>query len=125
MNNDKWLAIAFSTGYHRYKCDVLMLETWIMGRRDTIQLSFSPEEFTLSQNDKGEGNITKYNSKGLKLFKVNVPIKWKPIILFIANQLTGFYTINPFWADVSILYSLKTPENQGFSCAFRGYEMET
>ena len=40
------------------------------------------------------------------------------------------YTINPFLANVPILYpppppSLKTPENQRFSGAFKGYKMGT
>ena len=31
--------------------------------------------------------------------------------------------INPFLANVPILYALKTPENQRFSGVFRGYKM--
>ena len=31
----------------------------------------------------------------------------------------------PFLANVSILYPLKTPENQRFSCVFRGNKMGT
>ena len=33
--------------------------------------------------------------------------------------------LNPFLANVSILYPLKTPENQRFSGVFRGYKMGT
>ena len=33
--------------------------------------------------------------------------------------------INPFLANIPILYSLKTPENQSFSGVFRGYKMGT
>ena len=33
--------------------------------------------------------------------------------------------INPFQANVPILYPLKTPENQRISCIFRGYKMRT
>ena len=32
---------------------------------------------------------------------------------------------NPFLANASILYPLKTPENQRFSSVFRGYKMGT
>ena len=31
---------------------------------------------------------------------------------------------NPFLANVSILYPMKTPETQRFSGAYRGYKME-
>ena len=33
--------------------------------------------------------------------------------------------INPFQANVPILYPLKTPENQRLSGVFRGYKIET
>ena len=33
--------------------------------------------------------------------------------------------LNPFHANVPILYPLKTPENQRFSHVFKGYKMET
>ena len=33
--------------------------------------------------------------------------------------------LNPFLANVPILYPLKTPENQKFSGVFRGYKMGT
>ena len=33
--------------------------------------------------------------------------------------------INPFLANIPILYSQKTPENQRFSGVFRGYKMGT
>ena len=33
--------------------------------------------------------------------------------------------LNPFLANVHILYPLKTPENQRFSGVFRGYKMGT
>ena len=36
-----------------------------------------------------------------------------------------FSFINPVGANVSILYPLKTPENQRFSGIFRGYKMGT
>ena len=40
------------------------------------------------------------------------------------NHNLNFY-VNPFLANVPILYPLKTPENQRFSGAFRGYKMGT
>ena len=33
--------------------------------------------------------------------------------------------VNPFLANVPILYPLKTPENQRFSVVFKGYKMGT
>ena len=35
------------------------------------------------------------------------------------------HTINPFLANVPILYPLKAPENQRFSGVFRGYKIGT
>ena len=39
--------------------------------------------------------------------------------------MTTNYLINPFLANIPILYPLKTPENQRFCGVFRGYKMET
>ena len=33
--------------------------------------------------------------------------------------------LNPFPANVPIIYPVKTPENLWFSCVFRGYKMGT
>ena len=45
--------------------------------------------------------------------------------LFIFTNLTKrLPSLNPFLANVPILYPLKIPDNQGFSGIFRGYKME-
>ena len=48
---------------------------------------------------------------------------WIKIIEKIGITLRGL--INPFLANVPILYPLKTPENQKFSGVFRGYKIWT
>ena len=35
------------------------------------------------------------------------------------------FLLNPFLANIPILYPLKTPENQRLSGVFRGYKMQT
>ena len=42
-----------------------------------------------------------------------------------SSKLNVSYFLNPFLANVSILYPLKTPENLWFSGVFRGYKMGT
>ena len=47
------------------------------------------------------------------------------IVLVIAFYINRLYTINPFLANIPILYPLKTTENSTFSVVFRGYKMGT
>ena len=47
--------------------------------------------------------------------------KYGEIHLFVYTMIL----VNPFLANVPILYPLKTPENQRFSDVFRGYKMGT
>ena len=44
---------------------------------------------------------------------------------FFACSKQLVHLLNPFLANVPNLYPLKTPNNQRFSCVFRGYKMET
>ena len=46
------------------------------------------------------------------------------VIKYSYNEIFNNF-LNPYLANVPILYPLKTPENQSFSDVFRGYKMET
>ena len=64
--------------------------------------------------------ITKYNNNNNNSLIMNISIDYEALESWKPTE-----DIKPFLANVSILYSLKTPENQRFSDVFRGYKMET